>query len=131
MTTCPEHIYRPHLRRIQPLPVTNEKQQAVALRDPLMLCEQTMVVPPQIMVALQQCNGQRTIEEIAAAVKQEVPVVQQLMEKLDEFGLVWGPKFEELEKAKRNQLKEHGAYPPRATESIRQDGHDGRQLIET
>ena len=57
MTTCPEHINQPHLRRIQPLPVKNEQQQAIALRDPLMLREQTMLVPAQVMVALQQCNG--------------------------------------------------------------------------
>jgi AmmeMemoRadiSam system protein B len=131
MTTCPQHINQPHLRRIQPLPVKNEQQQAVALRDPLMLREQTMLVPAQVMVALQQCNGQRTIDEIASAVKQEPAVVQQLIEKLDEFGLVWGPSFETLEQAKRTELLSKGAYPPRATESLRQAEGEGRTLIES
>lgn len=131
MTTCPEHINQPHLRRIQPLPVKNEQQQAIALRDPLMLCEQTMLVPAQVMVALQQCNGKRTIDEIATAVKQEPAVVQQLIEKLDEFGLVWGPKFEELELAKRAELLSRGGYPPRATESLRQAEGGGRALLDS
>ncbi|MAB82781.1 MAG: AmmeMemoRadiSam system protein B [Phycisphaerae bacterium] len=130
MNTPPDHIQSPHIRRIQPLPVQNDQQQqAVALRDPLMLSDQTMVVPPQIMLALQQCNGQRTIEDIAKTVSQEPAVVQQLIEKLDEFGLVWGPNFETLEKQKRSQLHERGAYPARASEALGADGVDGKSML--
>ncbi|MEE2718765.1 MAG: AmmeMemoRadiSam system protein B [Planctomycetota bacterium] len=132
MTNRPEHIDRPHLRRIQPLPVHNDQnQQAVALRDPLLLCDQTMVVPPQVMAALQQCNGQHSLDEIAGAVKQDPAIVQQLIEKLDEFGLIWGPRFEELEAAKQQALQSEGAFPIRATEGLRQDDGDGRALIES
>ena len=47
MTTAqPEHLEQPHLRPIQPIPVTRDDTQLVLLRDPLMLADQATVVPP-------------------------------------------------------------------------------------
>ena len=47
-TERPEHLIRPHARPVQPLPVQNEGKQFVALRDPSMLIQQTMVIPPRL-----------------------------------------------------------------------------------
>ena len=76
----PEHIARPHLRRILPQPVQQGQQQGVALRDPLGLAERTMVVAPPVMKALGHLNGEWTIEQIAqhggAAPEQVLKLVQ-------------------------------------------------------
>ena len=37
LDSLPEHIRRPHMRPIQPIPVTKDGKQLVALRDPAML----------------------------------------------------------------------------------------------
>ena len=65
-TQLPPHLERPHLRRVLPQPVDNEEgQQGLALRDPLMLCEQTIVVPVAMAQALQHFDGEWTQDEIA------------------------------------------------------------------
>ena len=61
----PAHIDRPHLRRVLPRPVQNGDQKGLALQDPFMLSDQTMVVPVQVAQALQHFNGEWTLDDIA------------------------------------------------------------------
>ena len=71
--TLPDHIFRPHLRPVQPLPIQKDGRQFVALRDPTMLQKQTMVVPVQAMPILQSFVGKQSIEELAS--QREQPAI--------------------------------------------------------
>jgi len=118
----PEHIRRPHVRPLQPFPVQNKQgQQMVALRDPAMLTQQTMVVPPQAMQIIQAFRGERSVDEIAAQFKTEVDKFIQLAKGLDSVGLLWGPTFEKLEAEAREKLNQEGAFPTRATMNLGND----------
>ena len=59
--SLPEHIQRPHIRPIQPIPVTKDGQQFLALRDPQMLQPQTMVVPAPITIPARSATPGTTI----------------------------------------------------------------------
>ena len=120
-TERPAHIDRPHLRRIIPQPVSAENQQGVALRDPLMLCDETIVVPAPTMQALQHFNGEWTLDEIATNLKVPAETVEALVAKLDEVGLLWGPTCESLESDKRDSLHATGVLPMRQSQSLGKD----------
>lgn len=130
----PPHIDRPHLRRVIPQPVTAEEKQGVALRDPLMLSEQTIVVPAPTMQAIQHFNGDWTLDQIATNLKVPAETVETLVNKLDEVGLLWGPTAESLEKQKRTQMHQSGVLPMRQSQSLGGDeaacGNALRQLVE-
>jgi len=133
MTTeaLPEHIARPALRRIHPVPLQQEvadkdgnKQRAVflGLQDPCMLTSQMMVIPPQAFQVLQFFNGERSLDEIATTLKIADPKnLVELARKLDEFGLLWGPTCEALELKKREELRTAGAFPAMATRALGDD----------
>lgn len=134
-TERPEHLVRPHARPVQPMPVQNEGKQFVALRDPSMLIQQTMVIPPQALGVIQLFDGQQTVAEIAGRlvreddperashVEQAVTQIDSLVEQMDKFGLLWGPTFEEYESQIAEKLREHGAFPVRASGSLVQMAH--------
>jgi AmmeMemoRadiSam system protein B len=67
-------------------------------------------------------NGQRTVDEVAGALKLPDPApLLQLIAKLDEFGLIWGPTCEGLEDRKRAELEAAGAFPAGATRALGED----------
>ncbi|MCA9284020.1 MAG: AmmeMemoRadiSam system protein B [Phycisphaerales bacterium] len=114
-----DHLRRPHMRPFQPLALSKDGQTYVGLRDPLSLAGQMMVISPQALPLLQQFQGTKTIDEIAADFK--IPQSTQLVElarKLDEFGLLWGPTFERLEGELKTRLLQRGAFPVGATQML-------------
>jgi AmmeMemoRadiSam system protein B len=132
MTTesLPEHIFRPHLRPIQPMPIQKDGRQFVALRDPAMLQSQTMVVPVQAMTILQQFHGKRSLEELATQFSSNPDQLAELAKGLDGLGLLWGPTFERLESDRWEELESSGAYPARASSTIGTDEDACRTAIE-
>lgn len=112
LDTLPEHLRRPHVRGFQPLAVTHNGQQLVLLRDPMMLTPQSMLVPPQAAILIQQMQGQRSVEELAKAVNApSVDPLVELVKQLDAIGLLWGPTFETLESQLKTKLLEAGYFP--------------------
>ena len=59
-----------------------------------MLVGQTLVVPPQVLPALQHFRGERSIAEIAEQLRGDVEQFIELAKRLDDAGLLWGPTFE-------------------------------------
>ena len=113
-TPLPPHLERPHLRRVLPQPVNNEQgQQGLALRDPLMLCRQTIVIPVEMAQALQHFNGEWTQDNIATNLKAPAEAVSTLVAKLDELGLLWGPTSKDLEEAMLRSMHAEGMLPLR------------------
>ena len=74
MTTesLPDHVRRPHLRPIQPIPMKKDGKSFVALRDPISLSTETMVVPPQVIKVVQLFRGEQSLEEIAGELKGDI-----------------------------------------------------------
>ncbi|MHC5002657.1 MAG: AmmeMemoRadiSam system protein B [Planctomycetota bacterium] len=121
LNSLPEHIRRPQLRPIQPIPVKKDGQKLVALRDPTMLSQQTMIVPPQALMVLQQFRGERPLEEIAAQFQADVGQFAELARGLDRVGLLWGPTAEQLEEQQKARIRESGAFPAGAAASMGDD----------
>ena len=114
----PEHVSRPRLRPVQVLPTQQNGKTILALRDPLQLAGQTMAIPPQALGMLQHFRGEKSISEIAEALKAPIEKVLELAVALDRLGLLEGPTAEALEDAKLQQLHDAGHFPPRATQGL-------------
>lgn len=115
----PEHVERPHVRPIQPIPIKNKDGKPfVALRDPSMLQRQTMVIPMPALQVIQQFQGKATLDELARRFGGDRQPLAELAVNLDRLGLLWGPTFERLESERWAQLSERGAFPPRASSTL-------------
>jgi AmmeMemoRadiSam system protein B len=130
LESLPEHIRRPQLRPIQPIAVEKDGQQLFALRDPAMLCPQTMVVPPQVLLVMQHFRGERTLEEIAGELSGDPGQFVELARGLDGLGLLWGPTAERLEQEQKARIQEAGAFPSGACTSMGTDTEACRRRIE-
>ncbi len=126
----PDHLTKPHIRPVQPVPVQKDGKQFVALRDPTMLVKQTMVIPAQVLPILQQFQGQDTLEEIAERVNSNIDQLLELAKQLDKLGLLWGPTFEKLEARLREKLEAHGSFPATASLSMGKTASDCSAAIE-
>ena len=128
--SLPEHIIRPHMRPVQPIPVTRDGKKFVALRDPSMLQEQTMVVPVQAMPILQHFLGQRTLEDLAGQFSSTSGQLADLARSLDKLGLLFGPTFESLESERWDHLRSNGAFPMNASRSLGSDAEASRAAMD-
>lgn len=132
MTTesLPEHLDRPHLRPIQPLPVQKEGKTLVALHDPTRLQPQTMIVPGQVLQILQQFRGEQSLHQLAEKFEAPPEKLAELARGLDQLGLLWGPTFDKMEKERWTALEAAGAFPPRASATLGADAGACRDAIE-
>ncbi len=128
--SLPEHIQRPHIRPIQPIPVTKDGQKFLALRDPQMLQPQTMVIPAPAIRALQEMQGLKPVDQIATALRCEVSQVVDLAQGLDRLGLLWGPTFEELEKKALEDIRSEGFFGIQVSASLGDTEAAARERIE-
>lgn len=128
-TAIPEHVRKPHIRPIQPLPIQKDGNQYVALRDPMMLSRDTLVVPPTVLQALQAFQGQLTLEQLADQFSAPLQQVEALAQGLDRVGLLWGPTFEELETQCRKRISDAGAFPVMASGTLGKDEAECRNSI--
>lgn len=129
--TLPDHIRKPHLRPIHPIPLQKDGKTFVALRDPAMLSQQTMIVPAQLMQVLQMFRGDRSVEELAAQLRTDVAQFVELAKGLDRLGLLWGPTSEELEKQQLDRIRAEGAFPVNAAMSLGQTEQACREKIDS
>ena len=121
-TPLPEHLQRPCIRNFQPLGMQQEgKPPIVALRDPSQLSPQTMAVQPQVLPLILQFRGQETLEEIEARTKAPMQVLREIVTRMDELGLLWGPRFEELERLAKARITEAGHFPMSCSAELGQE----------
>jgi len=126
-----EHLQRPALRRVHPVPLQKDNQVFLGLQDPCMLSPQMMVVPAPAFQVMQYFNGERTVDELVEGLKlpDAAPLVE-LIKKLDEFGLLWGPTCSAMEDRKKAELLTAGAFPSTASKSLGEDPAAIRAQIE-
>ena len=114
----PEHLSLPALRKFQAWPVKQKDQQFVALKDPYMLTKHTMVVPANIFGLIQRIDGNTLASNIAKQTKAPPEKLIELLEKLDEVGLLWGPTATKLEAEAVERLHQDGSFPIRSTATL-------------
>lgn len=131
LETLPEHIRRPHVRQIQPLGVKSQDGKSlVALRDPSMLSQQTMIAPPQVLQVLQHFRGDRPLDQIAAVTNAPLANLIELAQALDRVGLLWGPTCEQMEAALLEKIRAHQAFPVMASGTLGKDADAVRKAID-
>jgi AmmeMemoRadiSam system protein B len=124
-----EHLQKPHLRPVQPIPVKKDGANFIALRDPQQLQAQTIVVPPNMMTILQEFRGEKSIDQIAQQFKADVNQLLALTQGLDQIGLLWGPTFERLESEALQRIHETGFFPSNASNSLGSNEAEIRETI--
>jgi AmmeMemoRadiSam system protein B len=128
-TPLPEHLDRPHIRNFQPLGVQQEgKPPMVALRDPSALSPQTMGVPAQLLPLILQFQGRETLQELESRTKAPMQLLRELVSRMDEVGLLWGPRFEELERLAKAKVTESGHFPASCTLMLGDEAKAGESI---
>ena len=125
----PEHLIRPHIRNFQPLGLQHENKPIVVLRDPAMLSQESMAVPPQILPLILQFQGRESLEEIETRTKAPMKMLRELVTRMDQLGLLWGPRFEELERVAMANIRQAGHFPVRASGAAGPDADAVRKRI--
>jgi hypothetical protein len=114
----PEHLFMPALRKFQAWPVKKDEMQLVALRDPFMLTNESIAIPPHVFAAVKMIDGNSTLEEITVKTKAKPEALIELVKKLDSIGLIWGPTAKKLEEEAIAKLKERGSFPIRSSGAL-------------
>lgn len=90
-----------------------------------------MVVPVQAMRILQEFQGEKTLDQIAALAGGNFEQVLNLVKGLDQLGLLWGPTFEQMESETLQRIREKGVFEANASLSIGKDEAEARQTIKS
>ena len=125
-----EHLHRPQIRNFQPLGMEKDGKSFVMLRDPSMLAEQQMAVLPQVLQLILMFQGRETLDEIAAKTQAPLHILRDVVTRLDEVGLIWGPRFEELERVAKAKITEHGHFPISCSASLGQDAQTCHEAMD-
>ena len=125
-----EHLNRPHIRNFQPLGMEKDGKSFVMLRDPSMLAAQQMAVLPQVLQLILMFQGRETLDEIAAKTQAPLHILRDVVTRLDEVGLIWGPRFEELERVAKAKITEHGHFPISCSASLGQDAQTCHEAMD-
>tara|TARA_B110000495_G_C23041656_1_gene625252 strand:+ start:5648 stop:6853 length:1206 start_codon:yes stop_codon:yes gene_type:complete len=126
----PEHLAMPALRSFQAWPISKDKKQFVALRDPYALVRETMVVPAHLFGVIKRIDGNTLAKDIAASTKAPEDQFIDLLEKLDASGLLWGPTSAKLEQDTVARLTEDGTFPIRASGSLGKTTEDCKKQLQ-
>lgn len=137
---------RPRVRFVEAIPIEQEGEVFVVLRDPTGVCEQQAVVPPATVVVLSLMDGTRTVEEIQTELTRATQAVvpqedlRGLIGQLDEIYLLDNERarlrHEEIEREylalpARPAIHAGVSYPEDAQELIDTlDGFSAREMPE-
>lgn len=92
-------ISHPKLRPVDAFPVEIENNQLVALRDPLRLAPETIIVSPDVLYILQYFDGRHSLTEIISEYGKEFPKLltenqlRQIIQDLDQRQFLDSPGF--------------------------------------
>ncbi len=99
-----EESFKPILRYVDVIPSNHQGKPVFLLRDPLAFINEIVVVPQYMGFLLALMDGKHDLRDLQAeATKrlgQVVPIedIKKLVEFLDEKGLLWSERFEEIKK---------------------------------
>jgi len=107
----PAHLTRPEVRTFQRMALEREGQTFVGLRDPSMISQQMLVLPAEALPIVEHFNGQHSLSEISDRLGVPMAPLKDLVQKLDEIGMIWGPTFSRIEDSLRNRYRSDGVFP--------------------
>jgi len=108
-----------------------DEQVIVGLRDPFQLSKESVAIPANIFAIVQKMNGETTAEEIASASKAPPEQFIELLNKLDEVGLLWGPTMSKLEDEKLAQLKKDNTFAIRTSAALGKSPEECREQLKS
>ena len=114
----PDHLKIPHIRQFQPVPMKKEGQVIVGLRDPFQLSKETLALPGNLFTIVQKMDGETSAEDIAKGAKAPPEQFIELLRKLDETGLLWGPTYSKFEDELLTQLHTNRTFNIGMTASL-------------
>jgi len=68
-----------------------------------------------VLPLILQFQGRESLEELAERTKAPIDMLRQLVARMDELGLLWGPRFEELERVAKAKVESAGHFPASCT----------------
>jgi AmmeMemoRadiSam system protein B len=108
----------PAMRQFQPFGIEKDGKQYVGMRDPFMLSQETIILPVQAFSVIQRIDGETMLDAITTAVGAPADKVIELLQRLDNVGLLWGPTSKKLEEDVVNNLKSKDMFPVRSSGSL-------------
>lgn len=109
------HLQFPRLRPMTGHPVTHEGQTYIALQDPTRLAPQAILLSEAgVEIAARFFDGHHDVATIAATTGVNPDVLRDLVQTMDEHGVLEGPTFEALLNAKRDEFDALQFLPIRA-----------------
>ncbi|MCS7251574.1 MAG: AmmeMemoRadiSam system protein B [Anaerolineae bacterium] len=119
-----DSISYPRLRPVDFRPIVRNGRWYVAVRDPLRLSDQTLMVPQALAPALALCDGTRDLRAIRAAlmvrygIRLDEETLRSLIDALDELYLLENERFREA-KARALEIYRRASFrPPMLAESV-------------
>ncbi|MHA7811798.1 MAG: AmmeMemoRadiSam system protein B [Phycisphaerales bacterium] len=119
------HQQSPKLRNIRgvPVPVNGPEGQKVTmlgLADAQQISTKMVVTHPAFQSVLPMMDGSRDLDQIITEVGKGLqrPMLEQLVAQLDDAGLIFGPKFEELAQKMRSDFDANDTLPPGSTSQM-------------
>jgi AmmeMemoRadiSam system protein B len=111
------HHQRPRLRPVRGFPAQIGEQTALGLADARQISDKAVFTSMAFQVVLPMLDGQRTVDEIVAAVGRGLTrePLEFLIGQLDEAGLLFGPVFEAIEAKMRADFDSAPVLPPAST----------------
>ncbi|MBN8596365.1 MAG: AmmeMemoRadiSam system protein B [Planctomycetes bacterium] len=111
------HHSKPKIRALRGFAAQIGEQQALGLADAKQITDRIVVTAPAMQVVLPLMNGERTVEQICAEVGRGLTpqILGQFVVQLDESGLLFGPKFDEIMSKMKTDFDSSPILPPATT----------------
>lgn len=108
------HQQRPKLRAVRGFPARMGEQMVLGLADARQISDKVVFAPPAVQALLPLMTGERTLDEIVAAVGRGLtrPILEGFVAQLDDAGLLFGPVFEALQSKMRQDFDSAPVLPP-------------------
>jgi len=110
----------PRLRPVRGFPAKSGEQMILGLADARQISDKVVFTHPGAQLILPLMNGERTIDQIVTEVGRGLqrPMLETLVAQLDDAGLLFGPRYEEMLQKMRSDFDRAPNLPPASTAAI-------------
>jgi len=114
------HQCMPRLRPVRGFPAQAGDQVALGLADARQVSDKVVFTSPAAQYVLPLMDGQKTLDEIVGAVGKGLsrPILEGLVAQLDDAGLLFGPRFDEMLAKMRQEFDSAPVLPPASTAAM-------------
>ncbi len=111
------HHAKPRLRPVRGFPAKAGEQMVLGLADARQISDKVVFTMPAAQLILPLLDGTKSIDEVVTSVGRGLtnPIVEQLVAQLDDAGLLFGPRFDELVAKMRKDFDSTPNLPPAST----------------